>query len=67
VILRTGWLCHAEYEWSRHTILAKQVGLTEQEIQRITEDLTTLGWSLFEITLLQAVDELHARALPKAS
>ena len=62
VILRIGWLCHAEYEWSRHTILAKQVGLNEHEIQRITEEPTAPGWSPFETTLMQAVDELHENA-----
>jgi alkylhydroperoxidase family enzyme len=34
VILRVGWLCRSEYEWSRHTIIAQRVGLTEMEIQR---------------------------------
>ena len=59
VILRVGWLCQSEYEWSRHTILARRVGLTEEEIRRIIAGPTAPGWSSFDATLLQAVNELH--------
>jgi 4-carboxymuconolactone decarboxylase len=59
VILRVGWLCQSEYEWSRHTILARRVGLTDEEIHRIIAGPTATGWSSFDATLLQAVDELH--------
>jgi alkylhydroperoxidase family enzyme len=59
MILRVGWLCQSAYEWSRHTILARRVGLTDAEIRRIIEGPTAPGWSSFEATLLQAVDELH--------
>jgi alkylhydroperoxidase family enzyme len=59
VILRVGWLCQSEYEWSRHTILALRVGLTDEEIRRIIAGPTAHGWSSFDATLLQAVDELH--------
>jgi 4-carboxymuconolactone decarboxylase len=63
VILRVGWLCDSEYEWSRHTILARRVGLTELEIHRIIDGPAAPGWSPFDATLLQAVDELHANAV----
>ena len=62
VILRVGWLCHAEYEWSRHTILAGRVGLTDEEIRRIVDGPTAPGWSPFDATLLRVVDELHETA-----
>lgn len=62
LILRIGWLCKAEYEFSHHTIYAKEAGLTEQEILRITKGPTANGWSTFEVTLLQAVDELYENA-----
>jgi alkylhydroperoxidase family enzyme len=61
VILRVGWLCQSEYEWSRHTILARRVGLTDEEIRRIIDGPTAPGWSSFDATLLQAVDELHEK------
>jgi alkylhydroperoxidase family enzyme len=63
VILRVGWLCRSEYEWSRHTIIAQRVGLTEMEIQRITEGPTAPDWSPCDVTLLHAVDELHEHAV----
>ena len=61
VILRTGWLCQSEYEWSHHVINGRAAGLTEPEIIRITEEPTVGGWNAYETTLLQAVDELRAR------
>ena len=59
VILRVGWLCQSEYEWSRHTILARRVGLSDEEIRRIIAGPKAPGWTDFDATLLQAVDELH--------
>jgi hypothetical protein len=31
-ILRTGWLCRAEYEWGQHALLARKVGISDEEI-----------------------------------
>jgi 4-carboxymuconolactone decarboxylase len=62
MILRIGWLCRSEYEWSRHTILANQAGLSDSEILRITEGPAAERWTPFQRTLLQAVDELHEDA-----
>ena len=36
VILRMGWLCRSEYEWSQHVVIGKQAGLSDEEIERIT-------------------------------
>ena len=62
VILRIGWLCQAEYEWSQHKVVGKQAGLSDQEILRITKGPNADGWSSFDATLLRAVDELHKDA-----
>ena len=62
LILRIGYLCGAEYEWGHHSQLAKQVGLTDEEILRVTEGPETAGWSSFERALLRAADELHKSA-----
>jgi len=62
VILRVGWLCQSEYEWSRHTILARRVGLLDEEIRRIIDGPTAPNWGSFDATLLQAVNELHEQA-----
>ena len=32
VILRIGFLCNAGYEWGQHVVIARQVGLTDEEI-----------------------------------
>lgn len=61
VILRMGWLCHAEYEWGHHVAIGKQeAGLSAEDIQRIAAGPEASGWDPFEAALLRAVDELHA-------
>jgi 4-carboxymuconolactone decarboxylase len=62
LILRTGWLCQAEYEWAQHTIIGRAVGLSEAEIDRIREGPEAAGWDSSEATLLRAADQLHASA-----
>ena len=59
LILRIGWLCHAEYEWGQHALIGKRSGLSEEEIIRITEGPDAVGWNSFDSTLLRAVDELY--------
>ena len=59
LILRTGWNCRAEYEWGQHVVIAKQIGITDEEIARITRGPDVPGWDPFEATLLRAADELH--------
>ena len=34
-ILRTGWLCRAEYEWGHHVAIGKDAGLSADEIKRV--------------------------------
>jgi alkylhydroperoxidase family enzyme len=58
-ILRTGWLCRAEYEWGHHVAIGQGAGLTPAEVSRVTEGPDAPGWSRFEAVLLRAVDELH--------
>ena len=60
VILRTGWLCRAEYEWGQHVIIGRAAGLTDDEIARIPRGPDASGWEPFDATLLRATDELHA-------
>jgi 4-carboxymuconolactone decarboxylase len=59
LILRIGYLCGSEYEWGQHTRIARDVGLTDEEIVRVIEGPDAAGWSSFERTLLRATDELH--------
>jgi 4-carboxymuconolactone decarboxylase len=58
LILRTGWNCQAEYEWSQHVVISRDLGFTDDEINRVTVG-PEAGWDEFEAALLQAADELH--------
>ena len=59
LILRSAWRCASSYEWGQHVRLAKQVGISAEEIDRIATDPDASGWEPFDRTLLSAVDELH--------
>ncbi len=63
LILRIGWLCQAMYEFGQHTLDGKSVGLTDEEILRITKGPDEPGWSTFDATLVRAVDELYYDAI----
>ena len=62
LILRTAHLCDAEYEWGQHTRIAREAGVTDEEIERATAGPSADGWSEFDAALLRAVDELHSSA-----
>lgn len=59
LILRTGWNCKAEYEWGQHVVIGKAVGITDDEIERITRGPEAAGWAALDTALLRAADELH--------
>lgn len=59
VILRTGWRCGAEYEFGQHTVIGRDVGITDTEIAALCGPLDAHPWSAGERVLLDAVDELH--------
>ena len=58
VILRTGWRCGSEYEFGQHTIIGGRVGLSADEITRLTAEPIDDQWSAEDRLVLQAVDEL---------
>lgn len=58
VILRTGYLCRAGYEWTQHTLLGLQAGLTEAEVERIKAGPDDAGWGAADAALLRACDDL---------
>ena len=62
VILRMGWLCRSEYEWSQHVVIGKASGLSDEEIERIAEGPEASGWDAGDAALLRAADELRADA-----
>ena len=62
-ILRVGWLSQAPYEWGQHVEIGKQVGLTAQEIERVTLGSAAPGWNEHDRTILRAVEELLTGAM----
>jgi len=62
IILRIGWLNQAEYEWAQHVEIAKRVGVTEDEIERIKRG-PEAGWQTQDQSLLQAVDDLFQNSV----
>jgi alkylhydroperoxidase family enzyme len=59
VILRTGHLCHAEYEIHHHNVIGKAAELTDDELARVAHG-PSAAWSEQDRALLAAADELHA-------
>jgi alkylhydroperoxidase family enzyme len=59
LILRTGYLCRAHYEWGQHVAIGRAAGLSDEEIARVAEGPTAGGWSSEDADLLRAADELH--------
>ena len=59
LILRIGWLCGSEYEWSQHVRAARRIGMSDDEIRRIAAGADAPGWDAFEAALVRATDELH--------
>ncbi|TKJ35167.1 carboxymuconolactone decarboxylase family protein [Blastococcus sp. CCUG 61487] len=60
LILRSAWLCRAEYEWGHHVPLAQRAGLTEEQVAAVAAGPTDPSWDADDALLLTAVDELHA-------
>ncbi len=63
LINRIAWLSNAEYEWSAHTRLGREAGLSDEDIERITVGPEAPGGRAFDRTLLQATDELFMETM----
>jgi 4-carboxymuconolactone decarboxylase len=59
LILRTGWRCKSQYEFSQHAIIALRCDITADEVQRVKLAVADGGWSDHDAALLNAADELH--------
>lgn len=57
-ILRVGWLARAPYEWGEHVGYGREVGLSDEEIERVTHGSDAPGWGEHDRTILRAVEEL---------
>jgi 4-carboxymuconolactone decarboxylase len=58
-ILRTGWLLQAPYEWGEHVRQSKRVGLTSEEIARVTVGSSAPEWDDHESAIMKAAEELR--------
>ena len=62
LVLRVAAKRDAAYEWAQHAVLAADVGLTSEEVDRIADAPDAPEWSTLDRAMLRAVDELVAEA-----
>ncbi len=62
-VLRIGWLCQAPYEWGEHVHVAKTLGISSEEIERITHGSNAPGWNEREQAILRATEDLYENAM----
>jgi 4-carboxymuconolactone decarboxylase len=63
LILRTGFRCASHYEWGQHVLIARQCGITDDEIDAVVAGPAGRCWDAHESALLRAADELHDEAM----
>jgi len=59
LILRTGWNCRSRYEWGQHVLIARDCGITDDEIDAVKVGPSHAAWTSADTVLLTAADELH--------
>jgi len=59
LILRAGWRCKSQYEFSQHALIALRSDIDADEVQRTKLPVAEGGWSDHDAALLTAADELH--------
>jgi alkylhydroperoxidase family enzyme len=57
-ILRVGWKTRSHYEWGQHVDIGLRVGLTANDILRVSQGPDAAGWDECERAIVRAVDEL---------
>ncbi len=62
LVLRVAARRGAEYEWRQHVYIARDLGFSDADIERVAEGPHADGWSPFDAAMLRAVDELVADA-----
>ena len=60
LILRIGHLADCGYEWAQHVGIARQAGMSAEEIRAVREGADADCWEANEAALLRATDELKA-------
>ena len=59
-VLRVAWLSRAPFEWGEHVVYGKNSGLSDEEVERITQGSEAPDWSDHDRAILRAVEELMA-------
>lgn len=59
LILRTGWRCNSQYEFSQHAVIARRSAIGDAEIEATKVGIDEHPWSEHDAALLRAADELH--------
>ena len=64
LILRTGRLCGAEYEWSQHVPFAERAGMSADEIRGLADGAEAPVWrEAHDRNLIRAADQLHRHTM----
>jgi len=58
VILRTAWLVRSPFEWGEHVKYGRRLGLTSEDVERITQGSSAEGWNEHDRAVLRGVEEL---------
>ena len=59
LVLRTGWMCRARFEWAQHVNRGRAAGIDEREIAWLRRPAADGDWSDRDRMLVDLVDELH--------
>jgi 4-carboxymuconolactone decarboxylase len=59
LILRTGWRCRSSYEWGQHVLIARSIGLSDEDFTLLQSNPLTADADPWDLVLLDAADELH--------
>ena len=62
IVMRVAALRRCGYEWAQHLFMARDVGLTDEEIGRIAYGPDAPFWGDLDAAMLRAVDELISEA-----
>lgn len=57
-VLRVAWLSRTPYEWGQHLVYGKQAGLSDEDVERVTQGSDAPGWDEFDRAIVLAVEEL---------
>jgi alkylhydroperoxidase family enzyme len=62
-VLRMAWMRQIPFIWGEHVAIGHRIGLTTDEIERITKGSAAEGWSERDRAILKATEELVENAM----